>query len=54
MDGEGTRNGQAWRRRPVLGNLVRTLIVLGPLAFSVAVGLGNGRGNGQGQGNGHS
>ena len=44
--------GQAWRRRPVLGNLVRALIVLGPLAFSAAVGVGNGQGNGNG--NGHS
>ena len=39
MAEEGTRTGQAWRRRPVLGNLVRALIVLGPLAFSVVVGL---------------
>ncbi len=39
MGRERVRNGEAWRRRPVLGNLVRGLVVLGPLAFSVTVGL---------------
>jgi hypothetical protein len=39
VEGQKVHNGEAWRRRPVLGNLMRRLVVLGPLAFSVTVGL---------------